>query len=497
MSRQDSEKRFSDLNQTYKLEIIQDLNLNEYSFYENGPFIDLCRGPHVEHTGQIGAIKLLRVSGAYWRGSEKNKMLQRIYGTAFHTQEELETHIKQQEEALKRDHRVLGKTLDLFSIQDDIGGGLILWHPKGARIRNIIETYWKDQHFAADYDLLYTPHVGKANLWETSGHLQFYKENMFAPMAIDEQDYFVRPMNCPFHILVYQNAQRSYRDLPIRYAELGTVYRFERSGALHGLMRVRGFTQDDGHIICTPDQVQEEILSVLKLALNILKKFGFEKFKVFLSTRPEEKFVGNLDQWKMAEDSLKDAIETVGLPYEVDNGGGAFYGPKIDIKIEDAIGREWQCSTIQFDFNLPERFDMTYIDTDGQKKQPVMIHRALFGSVERFFGVLIEHYEGKFPMWLAPVQFKLLTVSKEVQAYAKEVLARCKALGFRAVLDDSSEKIGYKIRQATQEKVPFMLVIGHAEKDSGQISVRSLKDGDLGQVPLETWLESQILGLNK
>lgn len=497
MSRQDSEKRFSDLNQTYKLEIIQDLNLNEYSFYENGPFIDLCRGPHVEHTGQIGAIKLLRVSGAYWRGSEKNKMLQRIYGTAFHTQEELETHIKQQEEALKRDHRVLGKALDLFSIQDDIGGGLILWHPKGARIRNIIETYWKDQHFAADYDLLYTPHVGKANLWETSGHLQFYKENMFAPMAIDEQDYFVRPMNCPFHILVYQNAQRSYRDLPIRYAELGTVYRFERSGALHGLMRVRGFTQDDGHIICTPEQVQEEILSVLKLALNILKKFGFKKFKVFLSTRPEEKFVGNLDQWKMAEDSLKDAIETVGLPYEVDNGGGAFYGPKIDIKIEDAIGREWQCSTIQFDFNLPERFDMTYIDTDGQKKQPVMIHRALFGSVERFFGVLIEHYEGKFPMWLAPVQFKLLTVSKEVQAYAKDVLDRCKAFGFRAVLDDSSEKIGYKIRQATQEKVPFMLVIGHAEKDSGQISVRSLKDGDLGQVPLEPWLESQILGLNK
>ncbi|MSR88525.1 MAG: threonine--tRNA ligase [Candidatus Margulisbacteria bacterium] len=497
MTRKDSEKRFSDLNQTYKLEIIQDLNLNEYSFFENGPFIDLCRGPHVEHTGQIGAIKLLRVSGAYWRGSEKNKMLQRIYGTAFHTQEELEIYIKQQEEALKRDHRVLGKALDLFSIQDDIGGGLILWHPKGARIRNIIETYWKDQHFAADYDLLYTPHVGKANLWETSGHLQFYKENMFAPMVIDEQDYFVRPMNCPFHILVYQNAQRSYRDLPIRYAELGTVYRFERSGALHGLMRVRGFTQDDGHIICTPDQVQEEILSVLKLALNILKKFGFEKFKVFLSTRPEEKFVGHLDQWKMAEDSLRAAIETVGLLYEVDNGGGAFYGPKIDIKIEDAIGREWQCSTVQFDFNLPERFDMTYIDTDGQKKKPVMIHRALFGSVERFFGVLIEHYEGKFPMWLASVQFKLLTVSKEVQPYAKEVLDRCKACGFRAVLDDSSEKIGYKIRQATQEKVPFMLVIGHAEKDSGQISVRSLKDGDLGQVPLESWLESQILGLNK
>jgi threonyl-tRNA synthetase len=487
LTRAKSDAHFQD-KQPYKSELIRDLNLPDYSFYENGPFIDLCRGPHVSHTGEIGVVKLLRVSGAYWRGSEKNPMLQRIYGTAFHTQEELDTYLKHIEEAQKRDHRVLGKALDLFSIQEEIGGGLILWHPKGARIRHLIETYWKEEHFKTGYELLYTPHVGKANLWETSGHLKFYQENMFSPMEIDEQSYFVRPMNCPFHVLVYQNAQRSYRDLPIRYAELGTVYRFERSGVLHGLMRVRGFTQDDAHIVCTPDQVQQEIFDVMNLALTILRKFGFEKFKVFLSTRPEEKYVGDLDRWAMAESALKDAIEHLGLPYEVDQGGGAFYGPKIDIKIQDAIGREWQCSTVQFDFNLPERFDMTYIDTDGQKKRPFMIHRALFGSLERFFGILIEHYEGKFPLWLAPVQIKLLTVTNQIQDYAKKVEQACKAKGFRVILDDSSEKIGYKIRQSTQEKVPFMCIIGQAEADSGSVSVRSLKDGDVGQVPLEEWL---------
>ena len=485
LDRAQTEKKLKEADQKFKLERVDGLNLDTYSFYENGPFVDLCRGPHVEHTGQIGIVKLLKIAGAYWKGSEKNPMLQRIYGTAFSTQEELDAHLHQLEEAQKRDHRMLGKQLDLFSISEDVGPGLILWHPKGARIRHIIESYWKDMHFDSGYELLYTPHVGRGNLWETSGHLKFYKENMFASMDIDDQHYYVRPMNCPFHILVYKNNQHSYRNLPIRYAELGTVYRFERSGVLHGLMRVRGFTQDDAHIICTPEQVESEIEKVLDICLTILRKFGFTEFKIFLSTRPEEKYVGELPQWAMAEDALKKAIESQNLPYEVDQGGGAFYGPKIDIKIKDAIGREWQCSTIQFDFNLPDRFSMSYVDSDGVKKKPIMIHRALFGSIERFFGILIEHFEGAFPLWLAPIQVKLLTVTHEVKEYTDKCAAQLRAQGFRVQIDDTSEKIGYKIRLAASEKHPYLAIIGKTEAETNTLSLRQHKVGDIGSMPIE------------
>lgn len=460
-------------NQTYKLELIEGLNLPEYSFYENGPFVDLCKGPHVNSTAQVGAIKLLKIAGAYWKGSEKNPMLQRIYGTAFHTQEELDAYLKQVEEAAKRDHRLLGKELDLFSIRDEIGGGLVLWHPKGARLRHIMEEYWRKKHFKSGYELVNTPHVGKSNLWATSGHLGFYQENMYAPMSIDDQDYFIKPMNCPFHIMIYKNKQHSYRELPLRWAELGTVYRYERSGVLHGLMRVRGFTQDDAHIMCTQDQVRDEIAHAFRLCLDILKQFGFTTFKIFISTKPEEKFVGEPEHWTEAEASLKAAVEEFGLEYDIDEGGGAFYGPKIDIKIQDAIGREWQCSTIQFDFNLPERFDMTYIGPDGNKHRPFMIHRALLGSLERFFGILIEHYEGKFPVWLSPVQVKILNINHDTEAYAQSIMDTLQEKDIRIETDFSSEKIGYKIRQAIMEKVPYIIVLGNKEKESNTISVRS------------------------
>jgi len=483
LDREETEVVLSESQQPYKLEIINDLNLGEYSFYKNGPFVDLCRGPHVAHTGQIGAIKLLRVSGAYWRGSEKNKMLQRIYGTAFHTQEELDTYLHRLEEAAKRDHRLLGKELDLFSIQEDIGPGLILWHPKGARVRSIIEDYWRKAHFRAGYELLYTPHVGRSQLWETSGHLSFYNENMYAKMDVDDHEYYVKPMNCPFHVMIYNNRHWSYRDMPLRFAELGTVYRYERSGVLHGLMRVRGFTQDDAHIVCTPDQVESEISDVLKLCFNMLTDFGFDKVKVYLSTRPKEKYVGDLDRWAASEAALKNSIIAAGLPFEVDEGGGAFYGPKIDVKIEDAIGRQWQCSTVQFDFNLPERFDMTYVGPDGQKHRPYMVHRALLGSIERFFGILIEHYEGKFPTWLAPVQVKLLSVGKDVADYCKSVAAELLAHDIRVVTDLSDEKVGYKIRQALNERVPYFAVIGKREAEAGTLSVRG-RQGELGALSI-------------
>ena len=469
---------FQEREQPYKLELIEDLNVPEYSFYENGPFIDLCRGPHVQNTTEIPAIKLMRVSGAYWRGDEKRPMLQRIYGTAFHSQSELDDYLLRLEEAQKRDHRILGKALDLFSFQDDIGPGLVLWHPKGAMIRSIIEDHWRKEHYKAGYDLLYSPHVGRATLWETSGHLSFYRENMFAEMLVDDQSYFVKPMNCPFHIKVYESQHHSYRDLPLRYAELGTVYRYERSGVLHGLMRVRGFTQDDAHIICTPDQVSAEILEVLSLCSKILDAFGFHKKHVYLSTRPKEKYVGNLDLWRSAESALEDAIKTMGWDYSLDDGGGAFYGPKIDIKIEDAIGRLWQCSTIQFDFNLPERFDMTYVGSDGQKHRPIVIHRALFGSLERFFGILIEHYEGKFPVWLAPVQIKLLNLSTETMDYTKALANVLRQAGIRVATDLSDEKLGYKIRMATTEKVPFIGVIGKKESADNMVSVRTRGSSD-------------------
>ncbi len=458
--------------QSYKLDIIKDLNLPTYSFFKNGPFLDLCKGPHVASTGQIGVIKLLKVSGAYWRGSEKNPMLQRIYGTAFCAREDLDRHLLKLEEAKKRDHRLLGKDLGLFSIQEDIGGGLILWHPKGARMRYLMEEYWRQVHLRSGYEFVNSPHVGLSKLWHTSGHLDFYQENMYSSIRVEEQEYYLKPMNCPFHIMVYKDKGYSYRHLPLRFAELGTVYRYERSGVLHGLMRVRGFTQDDAHIICTPEQVQDEILTVMKLCLDVLSVFGFQKVEVYLSTRPKEKFVGDLEQWAQAENALRQAIDILGIDYQVDDGGGAFYGPKIDIKIEDAIGRQWQCSTVQFDFNLPDRFDMTYIGVDGKKHRPYMIHRALWGSVERFFGILIEHYEGKFPAWLAPVQVRLLTVSETAESYALFLKKSWMAHGIRVELDHSNDKIGAKIRKIFLDKIPYHIVLGDREIQSKMICVK-------------------------
>lgn len=474
-------------NQPYKQELIESLDESEYSFYENGQFLDLCKGPHCSVTSDIPVFKLLRVSGAYWRGSEKNKMLQRIYGTVFYTKDDLDAYLLFLEEAKKRDHRVLGKSLDLFSIQDDVGGGLVLWHPKGAILRDIIESFWKKKHFEKMYHLLYTPHIGKSNLWEVSGHLQCYKESMYSPFSVDGTDYFVRPMNCPFHIAVFKHTSYSYRQLPVRFAELGTVYRYERSGVLHGLMRVRGFTQDDAHIICSLDQVDDEILSILSFCRDLLHYFGFCDLKVYLSTRPETGSVGSDVSWSLATAALKAAISKLSLPFDIDSGGGAFYGPKIDVKIQDAIGREWQCSTIQFDFNLPERFDMNFINSKGEKERPVMIHRAVFGSLERFIGILIEHYSGKFPFWLSPFQVRVLTVSEGVHDYAVDVMTALKARGVRVELDVSSEKIGYKIRKASQDKLPYLLILGKKESESETVSFRT-REGESATLSLSDFL---------
>ncbi|MEK6557061.1 MAG: threonine--tRNA ligase, partial [Candidatus Margulisiibacteriota bacterium] len=433
-----------------------------------------------------------KVSGAYWRGKETNPMLQRIYGTAFQTQEELQLHLTMIEEAEKRDHRKLGKEMDLFSIQDKAGAGLIYWHPKGARMRHIIESFWKEEHFRQGYELLYTPHIGQSWLWETSGHLGFYSENMYRPMDIDEQSYYLKPMNCPFHIMIYKSSLRSYRDLPLRWAELGTVYRYERSGVLHGLLRVRGFTQDDAHIICTPDQIEREIEHVIRFSVSMLRTLGFNEFSFYVSTRPAN-FVGNEDQWILAQKALRNALTVEGITdYEVDEGGGAFYGPKIDIKIKDALGREWQLSTIQFDFNMPERFDMTFIGSDGNKHRPFMIHRALLGSLERFFGILIEHYAGKFPFWFAPVQYKILTIAdhEPIMNHAKTLHDVLLAKGFRGVLDDRNEKLGLKIRETQLEHVPFMLIIGAQEASTGQVSVRKL-----GESTSDSISKDQLLSL--
>ena len=463
---------FNKHNQSYKVELINELAVNEVSIYENGPFIDLCKGPHVEHTKEIKAIKLLKVSGAYWRGTEKNKMLQRIYGTAFYSEKELRTYLFQLEEAKKRDHRKIGKELQLFSIQENIGGGLVLWHPKGAAIRQVIEDIWRDKHAKEGYETVFSPHVGKGELWETSGHLDFYEENMYASMDIDETPYYMKPMNCPFHISIYQQQQVSYRDLPIRYAELGTVYRYERSGVMHGLMRVRGFTQDDAHIFCTEEQVKSEVDQALNFSLEMLKIFGFDDVKIFLSTRPEEKYVGDKKEWKIAEDSLEESLKDKGIDYEIDEGGGAFYGPKIDIKIKDSIGREWQCSTVQFDFNLPTRFDIFYINSDGEKQRPYMIHRALLGSIERFFGILIEHYAGKFPTWLSPIQLRIILLTSEGESFKQNIVNECKKEGIRVDVDDSNEKLGYKVRKAQMEKIPLVGIIGKNELSENKITIR-------------------------
>jgi threonyl-tRNA synthetase len=472
LTAEDAKEQFKRQEQSYKCEIIDELDVNEVSIYENGPFIDLCRGPHVDNTHQIGAIKLLKVSGAYWRGSEKNKMLQRIYGTAFYSPKELKKYLHQLEEAKKRDHRKIGKELQLFSIQEDIGGGLVLWHPKGAAIRQVIEDLWRGEHQKQGYDIVYSPHIGMGDLWKTSGHLDFYEDGMFSSMDIDSTPYFIRPMNCPFHISIYQQQQVSYRDLPIRYAELGTVYRYERSGVLHGLMRVRGFTQDDAHIFCTEEQVKSEVIAALSFSLSMLATFGFTDYAIYLSTRPEEKYVGEPNEWKVAESALEEALKDMDISYDIDEGGGAFYGPKIDIKIKDSIGRDWQCSTIQFDFNLPTRFNISYINSNGEKQRPYMIHRALLGSIERFFGILIEHYAGKFPVWLAPVQLRLMFLVKECDAFKQDVIEACKAHGVRFDIDETNEKLGYKVRKAQLEKIPMVGIIGEKELQEKNITIR-------------------------
>ncbi|MCY4580057.1 MAG: threonine--tRNA ligase [Chloroflexi bacterium] len=472
-----------------KLEIIKEIPDDEaISTYKHGAFEDLCAGPHVESTGKIPAFKLLSVAGAYWRGDEKRPMLQRIYGTAFETQDALDEHLHRLEEARRRDHRLLGRELDLFSMHDETGPGLIIWHPKGARLRGIIEEFWKQEHYNAGYDLVYTPHIGRSTLWETSGHLDFYQENMYAAMDMDGQDYYLKPMNCPFHIMYYGTAMRSYRDLPMRVGELGSVYRYERGGVLHGLLRVRGMTQDDAHIFCRPDQVVDEVNSVLDLNFHLLEALGFSEFDVMLSTRPE-KAVGAPEQWALATDSLRQTLEQRGIPFEVDEGGGAFYGPKIDVHIRDAIGRLWQCTTVQFDFNLPERFGLTYIGEDGQEHRPYMVHRALLGSLERFIGTLIEHYGGAFPVWLAPVQAVVIPIADRHIEYADSVLAQLDAAGIRAHTDGRNERMNAKIREAQLQKIPYMLVVGDREATAEAAAVRLRSGENLGAIPVSEVVE--------
>ena len=475
--------------QPYKLEIIDGLpNEQSLTIYRHSDFIDLCQGPHIDNSGDIPAVKLLSVAGAYWRGDEQRPMLQRIYGTAFESPEALADHLARLEEAERRDHRALGRQLGLFSIHDEIGPGLIVWHPKGGQVRTLIEDYWRNLHYRRGYDILYSPHIGRAQLWETSGHLDFYRENMYAPMEIDEQEYFLKPMNCPFHIMVYRSALRSYRELPLRFAELGTVYRYERSGVLHGLMRVRGLTQDDAHIFCRPDQVEAEVNGVLDLTFELLEAFGFADYDIYLSTRPE-KAVGDPELWDHATQSLRRALEGRNLTFDIDEGGGAFYGPKIDVKINDALGREWQCTTVQFDFNLPERFELVYQDSDGGRSRPYMVHRAILGSMERFLGVLIEHYAGSFPLWLAPVQAVVIPIADRHIEYADVVRTRLAEEGFRVEVDGRSERMNLKIRNAQMQKVPYMLVVGDAEVDAGAVAVRHREAGDLGGMPLSSLLE--------
>ena len=484
MSKQQAHEFFAQRNQPFKVEIIDELEDGSPSIYQQGDFIDFCRGPHVESSGEIGAFKLLNVAGAYWRGDEKRPMLQRIYGITFPTQKELDQYLWQMEEAKKRDHRKLGQELDLFSISENVGPGLILWHPKGARVRVVIEEFWRKAHYEAGYEVVFTPHVGRAQLWETSGHLGFYSENMYAPMELEGESYYAKPMNCPFHIEIYRSKIRSYRELPLRLAELGTVYRFERSGVLHGLLRVRGFTQDDAHMFCRPDQIEDEVLGALDFTLSLFRSFGFQNYDVYLSTRPREKYVGDLEDWDKATEALRQALIKRGLEYHLDEGGGAFYGPKIDIKVKDALGRSWQCTTIQFDFNMPARFGLTYIGEDGKEHRPFMVHRALLGSLERFFAILVEHYAGAFPLWLAPVQVTIIPIADRHLEYAEQAARRLKAAGLRVDVDGRREKINSKIRDAQMQKVPYMLVVGDREIEADSAAVRSRTEGDLGPKPM-------------
>ena len=491
VSRNAAMELFRGMGEDYKLELLAAIPEDEtITLYRHGDFVDLCRGPHVERTGQIKAYKLTGVAGAYWRGDEHNKMLQRIYGTAFPDGKALRKHLQDIEEAKRRDHRRLGKDLDLFSFNETIGGGLALWHPKGALIRHLMETYWREEHLKGGYDLVYTPHIAREHLWEVSGHKGFYAENMYSGMDIDGQDYLVKPMNCPYHILIYKSHLRSYREFPLRWAELGTVYRYERAGVLHGLFRVRGFTQDDAHLFVRRDQLAEEVDRVIAFCLHILRAFGFTEFQLFLSTRPE-KFVGSPEQWDEAEAILQNALERSGVAFDVDPGGGVFYGPKIDLKIRDSLGRLWQCSTIQVDFQLPERFDMTYVGEDGSRDhRPIMVHRALLGSLERFFGILVEHYAGAFPLWLAPVQAAVLTVTDAQNEFAAQVERKLRGQGFRVEADLRNEKLGAKIREAQLQKVPYMLVVGDKEVASGCVAPRPRSGKPLPAVPVEEFIET-------
>ncbi len=516
LSADEAREFFAD--EPYKIELIDGLEQggqDEYgekieeavviSTYKHDTFEDLCRGPHVEHTGQINpdaiSITFREPAGAYWRGDENNPMLTRIYGTAWETAEELEEYLDRLEEAKARDHRTLGKQLDLFSFSQDVGLGLALWHPRGGRLRVAIEDYWRERHRNGGYEQVYTPHIGKSNLWETSGHLKWYKDGMYAPVTIEEQEYYLKPMNCPFHIQIFKSQMRSYRDLPHRYAEFGTVYRFERSGVLHGLMRVRGFTQDDAHLFCRPDQMPEEILGVLQFSLSILRDFGFEQFDIELSVRDPEnkgKYAGSEEQWNMAEAALIGAIEKEGLTYKRVEGEAVFYGPKIDIKVRDALNRPWQITTIQFDFWLPEAFEMEYTGEDGQPHQPYMVHRALLGSMERFVGVLTEHYKGAFPAWLAPIQVKLIPIADRHQAYANEVAQKLAAVGIRAEVDDSNDRMGNKIRKAQEnDKPPYILVMGDREAEAGAVALRMRSGEDQGALPVDEFIDYALDVINK
>ncbi len=491
ISKDEAIKLFESLGESYKIEIINEIEDEKLSIYEEGGFIDLCRGPHIPHTGIVKAFKLLSVAGAYWRGDETNKMLQRIYGTAFFTKEELQEYLNFLEEVKRRDHRRLGSQLKLFEISEEVGPGLIIWLPNGAIVRRIIEDFWKDEHIKAGYQLLYTPHIARLDLWGKSGHLDFYRENMYSPMKIDNIAYQLKPMNCPFHIQVYKSELRSYRELPLRFAELGTVYRYERSGVLHGLLRVRGFTQDDAHIFCTKEQLEEEIQKVLDFTLFILSTFGFTSYDIYISTRPE-KYVGSIENWEKATFALEEALKKRNLPYQIDPGEGVFYGPKIDIKIKDVLNRSWQCSTIQVDFNIPERFDITYRGKDGKEHRPIMIHRALMGSLERFIGVMIEHYAGAFPLWLSPVQIEVMSISEKHVDYATRVYTQLINNGFRVKLNIDNEKIGYKIRNATLNKIPYMVIVGDKEIQSETITVRRRDGENFELIRLEKFIEFLI-----
>ncbi len=487
---EEAKERFSKNNQSYKLELIKDIEERgeNVTIYEDGDFIDLCRGPHLRSTSQVKNFKLLDLAGAYWKGDEKNNMLQRIYGTSFFNKQDLKDYIWMIEEAKKRDHRKLGKDLDLFSIlPEEVGSGLVLWHPKGGLIRHLIEEHCKKRHLENGYEFVVTPHIGRSTLWETSGHLDFYKESMFPEMEMEGQSFYMKPMNCPFHTHIFKNKIRSYRNLPMRFAEWGTVYRFERSGAVHGLTRVRGFTQDDAHLFCRPDQMKEEIDKVLDFSISILKDFGLTKLKLYLSTRPEKR-VGDDKDWDSAEEALKNALEKSNLPFEINEGDGAFYGPKIDICVFDAIKREWQLSTIQFDFNLPERFNLSFIGEDGAEHRPFMIHRALLGSMERFFGILIEHYGGAFPFWLSPIQVSVLPIGEKHVQYAKEILEELLSLEIRADIDNSSNTLSYRVRQAQMQKIPYVFIIGDKEMESKKVSVRKRGGEDLGVIKVKEFL---------